>query len=141
MDQVKHYRNLAVLMKIYDDAISASLPAGKLVTILPATCALYAVVRIGGIIAVFAGVYAISTILFIEILLILIARVWTSSCDWRDEMKKCVGKRNSMLAKDLNGMMPVRLRLGGLYCVDQGLVLTVLQVIAENSINMLLLNP
>ena len=50
------YRSLVILMKIYEDAISTSVCAAKTGTAVPAIFALYAVVRIGGIIAVFSGV-------------------------------------------------------------------------------------
>lgn len=138
------FKIVIILIKICQDAISAALLAGNLVTILPAIFRIagsIAVVRIGGVIAIFAYVYAIETILFIEIILNLIAQVWIRSWDWRKAMKKCMGRWNSRLAKEVRSFMAMRVRLGGLYFVDKGLVLTVLEVIAQNSINMLLLNP
>ena len=138
--QLRNFQALVILMRIYEDAISVAVPSGKLVVIIPASFALYAVVRIGGIIAVFAGVYAIDTILFIEIILNLIAQVFISSSDWREEMRNHVGHRNSTLAKGLRGLRDIRVRLGGLYFIDKGLVLTVLAIITQNSINILLLN-
>ena len=137
---MKEFKALVVLMEIYEDAISGPLPAAKIAIVVSAIFALYAVVRIGGITAIFAGVYAIDTILVIEIMLNLIAQVWIGSWGWRQEMEKCVARRNSLLAKELKSLMVVRVRLGGLYFVDKGLVLTVLEVIVQNSINMLLLN-
>ena len=141
MGQLREFKTLVLFMKIYEDAISAALPAGKFVTIIPATFALYAVIRIGGITAIFAGVYAVDTTVFIEIIVNLVAEVWIDSVEWREEMGKCVGKRSSLLAKEVRSLEAIRVRLGGLYFIDKGLVLTVIQTIAENSVNMLLLNP
>ena len=142
MGQLREFKALAVLMKIYEHAISVVLPAVKFVTIIPAIFALYAVVRIGGITAVFAGVYGIDTIMFTEIILNGIAQVWIGSVEWREEMGKCVERRNSLLAKEVRSLAAIIVRPGGsLYFVDKGLVLTVVHLIVVNSVNMLLLNP
>ena len=117
-----------------------ALPAAKLVVILPACYALYAVIRIRGIIALFAGVYAIDTICLLEILLTLNAQMWTGPWNLKEEMLKCVVSRKSLLAKQLRGVDTLKLRVGHLYFVDKGLVLTVLAIIIQNSINVLLLN-
>ena len=131
---------MAILATIKDDAFAVPLPAGKLVVILPACYALYAVVRIGGIIAIFAGVYAFDTILLIEIVLNINAQVWIASSNLKDELMKCVINRESVLAKQLRSMNTLKVRVGHLYFVDKGLVLTVLAIIAQNSINVLILN-
>ena len=139
--QVKRFKTLVVFLKIYEDAVSTVLLAAKSTTILPALFSLYAVVRIGGVVAIFAGMYAVDAILMVEIMLNLIAQVWTDSVNWRAEMMKCVGERRSLLAKEVRSLKAIRVRIGGLYYVDKGLVLTVLEVLALNSINILLLNP
>ena len=138
--QLRKYKALAILLRIKDDMAVIALPAGKFVVILPACYALYAVVRIGGIIALFAGVYAIDTILVLEVILNLNAQVWIGSWNLKEEMMKCVGNRNSVLAKQVRGTNILKVSLGHLYFVDKGLVLTVLAIIVQNSINVLLLN-
>ena len=82
--QLKKLKGLTILARINDDVAPIVIPAAKLVTILPAWYALYAVIRPGGFIALFGSVYAFDTILELEIVLNMNAQVWIASWNLKE---------------------------------------------------------
>ena len=128
-------------MILYNQSVKILLPSAKFLIIIPTVFAAYAVVRLEGIVALFCAVYALDTTLLLEIALNTLAEQEVRSRKLLVGLKRAVVRRNSVLGKEVAAARPTAITVGsGSYFVDKALVLTVLQIIATNTVNVLLLN-
>ena len=126
---------------LYNQRVKILLPSAKFLIIVPTVFAAYAVVRLEGIVATFCTIYALDTRLLLEIALNTLAEQEVPLRNLLEGLKRAVVRRNSVLGKELAAARLAATTLGsGSYFVDKALVLTILQIIATNTVNVLLLN-
>ena len=122
-------------------ALRLLLPSAKVIVIVPAVFSGYALVKLEGLTALFCAIYALDTACILELLLSVFAeqdirsRRLLQGLRWRVK-----GSRRSVAWKELTAVRPIAVTVGnGSYFVDKQLVLTVLEIIASNTVNAILL--
>ena len=128
-------------MILYNRAMRILLPSAKFLVIVPAVFGGYALVRLEGAVALFCAVYALDTTILLELMLSMLAEQDSRSRDFLQRLRRSVGgSRKSVLWKEVMAARPIAVVLGyGSYFVDKELVLTVLQIIATNTVTVILL--
>ena len=138
---VNTYKQLKIIITLYNQSMKILLPSVKFLVIVPTVFAAYAVVRLEGIVTLFCAVYALDTTVLLEIGLNFLAEQEVRSRNLLEGLKRAVVRRKSVLGKELAAARPAAITVGsGSYFVDKALVLTVLQIIATNAVNVLLMN-
>ena len=138
---MNEYKQLKIIINLYNQSVKILLPSAKFVIIVPTVFAAYAVVRLEGIVAIFCAIYALDTTLLLEITLNTLAEQEVRSRNLLEGLRRAVVSRNSVLGKELVAARPTTITVGnGSYFVDKALVLTVLEIIATNTVNVLLLS-
>ena len=137
---VTTYQQLKIIIALYNQSMKILLPSVKFLVIVPTVFAAYAVVRLDRIVALFCAVYALDTTLLLELGLTILAEQEVRSRKLLEGLKRAVVRRNSVLGKQVAAARPTAITVGsGSYLVDKALVLTVLEIIATNTVNVLLL--
>ena len=94
-----------------------------------------------GLTSLFCGIYALDTACILELLLSVFAEQDIRSRELLQSLKRQLqGNRRSVEWKELTAVRPIAVTVGnGSYFVDKRLVLTVLEIIASNTVNAVLL--
>ena len=115
------------------------LPVAKILTVVPTVFATYAVIKLEGIVSLFCGVYALDCMFLLELLLSLMAEQHIRSKKLLDRLKVIPTSRRSELWIKMVATKPIAITVGkGTYFVDKTLVLTVLEIVAVHTINVLI---
>ena len=133
------YKQQRLIMMLANQIMKVLLPCCQFFIIVPAVFAAYAMVKLEGLIALFCAVYAFDTTLVQEFILSALAEQAVRSRTLLERVKRLEPRNKSWLAKELAATRPIVITVGNVYVVDKALVLTVLQIIADNAISMLLL--
>ena len=125
----------------FNQAVRFLLPSAKVIVIVPAVFGGYALVKLEGLTSLFCAIYALDTACILELLLSVFAEQDIRSRELLQGLKRRVkGSRRSVAWKELAAMRPIAVTVGnGSYFVDKQLVLTVLEIIASNTVNAILL--
>ena len=115
------------------------LPCAKLGVMVPTVFAAYAVVRLEGLIALFCAIYALDTTIMLELTLSSLAEQAVRSEELLHSLRRLMMRSKSLMAKEVAAIRPIVITVGKAYVVDKALVLTVLEIIATNTADMLLL--
>ena len=134
------YKRLAILMNDLDEMVSELLPIWKTATIFPAVFATYAVTKLGGVVGGFAAIYAFLSLTTLQLLIKFAAEI-TSESAWflKDFKRYGISQRNGIYLKILAGLRPLRISVKKMYFLDKGLMITIMQIILENTVMVLLL--
>ena len=136
---LKAYTELCLIMAHFNQAIRILLPFGKLLIVFPSVFATYAIIKLEGIVSLFCGVYAFDNMILLELMLSMLAEQNIRSQKLIDRLKPMAMSRRSSLWKKLLATKPIAMTVGrGTYFVDKTLVLTVLHIVAINTVNVLI---
>ena len=140
-DDLTVYSQMRIILKIFDRAITIIIPAMKLVVIIPATFSLYALVKLEGLLSLFCVLYALDTTFLVELVLNILAQPYEHSSRFVRRVKLSRGSQGPLMRRRVKALRPIGATLyGGMYFVDKILMLTVLQIIVTNAVNVLIVS-
>ena len=136
------YKDLYYLCEQFTGSIRMFLPSLQGLGLTSAIFGTYAAIRMDKVMALFCGCFAFCLTMLTHVGFDFIAQVNVQSKAYIQALKSQSGSRagRGILWRQLAAMRPMKVQIGRLYCVDKGLLLTMVRIIMENTVNVLLID-
>lgn len=136
------YKDLYRLCVQFTASVRMFLPSLQILGLTAAIFGTYAAIRLDKVPALFCGVYGLSLTILTQVGFDFIAQVNVESKVYIRALKRQSGSGagRGIVRRQLAAMRPMKVQVGRLYAVDKGLLLTMVKIIMENTVNALLID-
>ena len=136
------YKDLYRLCEQFTGSVRMLLPSLQILGLTAAIFGTYAAIRLEKVMALFCGCYGFTVTFITQVGFDFIAQVNVESTVYIQALRRQSGTQagRGIVRRQLAAMRPMKVQIGRLYCVDRGLLLTMVKIIMENTVNVLLID-